>query len=42
MFSKREKNSGIMYLIHHLAIKRDFAGGPKFQKMTMPDNMSSY
>ncbi len=22
--------------------KRDFAGGPKFQKMTMQDNMSSY
>ncbi len=23
-------------------IKRDFAGGPKFKKMTMPDSMSSY
>ncbi len=23
-------------------VKRGFAGGPKFEKMTMPDNMSSY
>ncbi len=35
---------GLLYSYWHHAsvpIKKDFAGGPQNQKMTMPDNMSS-
>ncbi len=32
---------GVLTCLEIRLIKRDFAGGPQNQKMTMPDNMSS-